>query len=36
MKLKSYTPYLCYTWLEEWYGKLGYQTIYRFKMGKKM
>lgn len=25
--------YIGYTWLEKWYGKLGYSTVYRFKMG---
>lgn len=27
--------YIGYTWLEDWYGKFGYRTIYRFKMGQK-
>ncbi len=25
--------YIGYTWLEEWYGKFGYRTVHRFKMG---
>lgn len=27
--------YIGYTYLEDWYGKLGYRTVYRFKMGKR-
>ena len=27
--------YIGYTWLEKWYGKFGYRTVYRFKMGQR-
>jgi len=28
--------YIGYTWLEAWYGRFGYNTTYRFKMGQRM
>lgn len=37
LKRQSFeNSYIGYTWLEDWYGKLGYRTIYKFKMGGKI